>query len=170
MTYPPAFYPMYSNTGTGLLGLTLVAANRLHGRPDDSEPGTYAELMKRDIFDPLGLNGSSFLASDANRRMLIVPASESDIVDLDFTDRMNAGGGQFASLSDFIRLSQTLLNPRRPGALLRPYSVQRWLRPVFSFEEDHWTEAGLVWEILRQEDSNGRPRKIFWKRVFIMLS
>ncbi|KZV67848.1 beta-lactamase/transpeptidase-like protein [Peniophora sp. CONT] len=161
MTYPPAFYPMYSNTGTGLLGLTLVAANRLHGEPE--EPDSYAALMKRDVFGPLGLNGSSFIASDANKDLLVVPSEESDIVDMDFTDTMNAGGGQFASLSDFVKLSQTLLNPRRSDALLSPYSVQRWLRPVFSFEEDHWTEAGLVWEILRQEDSNGRPRKIFWK-------
>ncbi|VDC00261.1 unnamed protein product [Peniophora sp. CBMAI 1063] len=163
MTYPPAFYPMYSNTGTGLLGLTLVAANCAHEGSASDAPQTYAELMRRDVFGPLGLNGSSFIASDANKHLLVVPYEESDIVDMDFTDRMNAGGGQFASLSDFIKLTQTLLNPKRHDALLTPYTVSRWLRPIFSFEEDHWTEAGLVWEILRQEDSNGRPRKILWK-------
>ena len=96
-----------------------------------------------------------------------MPALESGIVDTDFTDTMNAGGGQFASLTDFVKVTQTLLDPKSDGALLSPYSVSRWLRPVFSFEEDHWTEAGLVWEILRQEDMNGRARKIFWKRMFI---
>ena len=67
MTYLPAFYPMYSNTGTGLLGMTLAAANQAHGEPNTNEPQTYAELMKRDVFTPLGLNGSSFLADDTNR-------------------------------------------------------------------------------------------------------
>ena len=72
LTSPPHSYPAYSNTGTALLGLALVAANQMaYGH---KEPGTYADLLRRDIFDPLGMNGSHFLATDANKHLVVVPS------------------------------------------------------------------------------------------------
>ncbi|EPQ52148.1 hypothetical protein GLOTRDRAFT_95806 [Gloeophyllum trabeum ATCC 11539] len=66
---PPWTYPSYSNTGIGLLRLSLVQANRVASKLE-KEPATYAELLKRDIFDPLGMNHSHFLATEHNKRII----------------------------------------------------------------------------------------------------
>lgn len=73
LVLPPFSSPSYSNTGTGLLGLALVAANLAANNGSD-EPKTYAELVKRDIFEPMGMNGSHFLTTDANRHLVVVPS------------------------------------------------------------------------------------------------
>ncbi|KAJ7598489.1 hypothetical protein C8J56DRAFT_1039373 [Mycena floridula] len=36
----------------------------------------------------------------------------------------------------------------------------KWIRPIHSFEEDDWTESGLVWEIVQAPDSRGRLRSL----------
>ena len=84
--------------------------------------------------------------------------------DDDFLNAMNPSGGQFATLSDFITLTQTLLNPRHPKSQLTQYSMNRWLQQVHAFEEDDWTEMGFLWEIIKAQDSNGRLRRVYWKR------
>ncbi len=178
---PPWAYPSYSNTGLGVLGIALAeAASAAYGTKLN-----HAELLKRDIFEPLGLNGSHFLATEANKHLVVVPSFEQDIVvsclhdvahgysltlilqDMDFTDTMNPAGGQFSSLSDLATLTQALLNPRGAKSLLTQYSVDKWLRPAHSFEEDDWTELGFVWEIVKARDSNDRLRRIYWKRKCI---
>lgn len=77
LTSPPFNYPAYSNTGIGLLGLALVAANRKEF--GDEEPGSYADLINRDIFDPLGLNGSHFLTTDENKHLIVVPSKAPEV-------------------------------------------------------------------------------------------
>jgi CubicO group peptidase (beta-lactamase class C family) len=64
-TYPlinlPYDYPIYSNTGIDLLGLSNAAANKRHaGSNSENEPQTHEDLVQRDIFDPLGLNASFY--------------------------------------------------------------------------------------------------------------
>lgn len=75
---PPFAYPSYSNTGIGVLGLALVAANRAASNDPLREPDTWAKLVKRDVFEPLGLNGSHFLATDENSANVVVPSVEPD--------------------------------------------------------------------------------------------
>lgn len=82
---------------------------------------------------------------------------------------MNPSGGQFASLSDFVTLARAMLDPTRhpldphqPGPLSKA-TLTHWLKPSHSFEEDDWTETGLVWEIVKHLDSYGRRRRIYWK-------
>ena len=76
MVSSPWAYPQYSNTGFGLLGLALVeAANAAYGTQL-----SHAELLKRDIFDPLGLNSTHFLATGANKDRIVVPSFDLDIV------------------------------------------------------------------------------------------
>lgn len=75
----PWAYPSYSNTGIGLLGMTLVAANRMASKNPDQEPSTYAELLSRDIFQPLNMNGSHFLATDENRHAVVVPSVHPEV-------------------------------------------------------------------------------------------
>lgn len=160
---PPWSYPAYSNTGTGLLGLSLVEANRVASKRPEKEPATYAELLKRDIFDPLGMNDSHFLATEDNKRFVVVPSIAPEVADQDFLDAMNPPGGQFSSLSDFIAVVETLLNPAHPKSLLTRHILDKWLQPVHDFEEDDWTQMGFTWEIIKAEDSYGRARKIYWK-------
>ena len=67
---PPGTYPAYSNTGTGLLGVALEAA----ARAASGEALSYAELLQRDIFAPMRLNGSHFLTTAANKHLVVVPS------------------------------------------------------------------------------------------------
>ena len=83
--------------------------------------------------------------------------------DQDFLDAMNPAGGQFSSLSDMITVTQTLLNANHPKSRISRHSLDRWLQTAHAFEEDDWTEVGLMWEIVKARDSNGRLRKIYWK-------
>ncbi|KAJ7285643.1 beta-lactamase/transpeptidase-like protein [Mycena rebaudengoi] len=157
----PFAVPGYSNTGIGVLGLALVAANRLaNGK---SEPSSYAALLKKDIFDPLGLNGSHFLTTESNKHLVVVPSLAPEVADQDFLDAMNPAGGQFSSLRDSITVLQTLLNPRSKKSLISQQTMDRWLHTVHAFEEDDWTEIGFLWEIIKARDSNNRLRKIYWK-------
>lgn len=80
LTSPPFSYPAYSNTGTGLLGLALVAANRAASKNPDKEPTEYAALLQRDLFDPMGLNGSHFLANEDNKHLLVTPSYAPEVV------------------------------------------------------------------------------------------
>lgn len=72
LTSPPAAYPAYSNTGVGLLGLALAAASaRAVG---NESVMTYADLLQRDIFDLMGLNGSHFLTTQENKHLVVAPS------------------------------------------------------------------------------------------------
>ncbi|KZV88561.1 beta-lactamase/transpeptidase-like protein [Exidia glandulosa HHB12029] len=161
---PPNALPAYSNTGTGLLGLVLLAANKAAAKNVKGEPATYAELVQRDIFAPLGMNGSHFLATEGNKDFIVTPSLHPEIADQDFLGAMNPAGGQFSSLADLVKLTRSLLNPHdKKQRLLTPYSMDRWLKPVYAFEEDDWTFLGLIWEIVKHRDSNDRLRHIYWK-------
>jgi len=163
LTSPPFTYPAYSNTGTALLGMALVAANRAASKDPAKEPTTYAELVRRDLFDTIGMNDSHFLATEANKHLVVTPSFAPEVVDQDFLDAMNPAAGQFSSLYDSIKVVQTLLNPNHPSSPLTRYSMDKWLHPVHVFEEDDWTEIGFMWEIIKAQDSNNRLRKIYWK-------
>jgi len=158
---PPWAYPAYSNTGTGVLGLTMVAANRAAFGPH--QPDNYADLVKQDIFEPMGLNGSHFVTTEANKHLIVAPSLAPEVADQDFLDAMNPAGGQFSSLSDMITVTQTLLNPAHPKSVITQQSMDFWLHSVHDFEEDDWTQIGLIWEIMKAQDSNGRLRKLYWK-------
>ncbi|KAJ7840750.1 beta-lactamase/transpeptidase-like protein [Mycena leptocephala] len=153
----PYAIPGYSNTGIGALGLALVAANRIVNGP--KEPSSYAELLKRDIFDPLGLNGSHFLTTDGNKHLVVVPSLAPEVA----VRFLFSNWGQFSSLRDSITVLQTLLNPDDPRSLIRKQTIDSWMHTFHAFEEDDWTEVGFLWEIIKARDSNNRLRKIYWK-------
>ncbi|RDX46309.1 beta-lactamase/transpeptidase-like protein [Lentinus brumalis] len=158
---PPGAYPAYSNAGTALLAYALASASS--AASGDATKIHYADLLKRDIFEPMRLNGSSFSVTEANKHLIVVPSLAPEVVDQDFLDAMNPAAGQYSSLADMITVTQTLLDPRHPKSQLSQYSMDTWLQTVHAFEEDDWTELGFVWEIVKARDSNGRPRKIYWK-------
>lgn len=84
LVLPPGVWPSYSNTGAGVLGLALVAANRMHaertGARGGGVPATVASLMERDVFGPLRMNGSAYLATPANAHRIVVPSFEPEVV------------------------------------------------------------------------------------------
>ncbi|KAJ6631451.1 beta-lactamase/transpeptidase-like protein [Mycena sp. CBHHK59/15] len=143
---PQFTWPIYSNTGVGLLGLALLEADRL--ARNAKEAISYADLLK----------------GHANKDLIVVPSLAPEVaVRQDFLDAMNPAAGQFSSLRDCVTVTQTLLNPNHPKSLITKATMDQWLRPVHSFEEDDWTEAGFIWEIIKAQDSNKRFRRIYWK-------
>lgn len=66
----PYTYPVYSNTGYSLLGIANVAANRAASGP--CAPLTHADLVRQDIFEPLGFNGTSFSVTEGNIHNVVV--------------------------------------------------------------------------------------------------
>ena len=79
---------------------------------------------------------------------------------------MNPAAGQYSSLADMIAFTQSILTHKHALSLLSENQLDRWFKPVYSFEEDDWTEMGMMWEIIKAKDSNGRMRRIYWKRTF----
>lgn len=75
-------YPVYSNAGMGILGQAAVVANRNYEMKSNikDSPKTWPVLAKRDIFDQLGLNGSSFVVTPENQAHVAVAAENSDEV------------------------------------------------------------------------------------------
>lgn len=162
---PTYTYPIYSNAGMAVLGQAAVAANAAFERTKgvSDSPSTWKALAQRDIFDALGLNGSAFVVTPENKAHVAVAARHSEEVDLDFLDVMACSGGQMSSLSDYIKLMQTILDPTRPESLLPPHVIREWLRPQYVWT-DETTEVGLLWEIEKILDSYGRPIRIYAKR------
>nr|A0A384XLH1.1 RecName: Full=Beta-lactamase-like protein str6; AltName: Full=Strobilurin A biosynthesis cluster protein r6 [Strobilurus tenacellus]ATV82116.1 hydrolase 2 [Strobilurus tenacellus] len=125
-------------------------------------PNRWRDLARRDIFEPLGLNGSYFIPNAHNRAHVAVASKYSDEVDIDFLDVMACSGGQMSSLSDYIKLMQTFLDPTLPQSLLPAHIMREWMTPVFGFNDDE-TEVGLLWEIVKIQDSYCRPVRVYEK-------
>nr|GAT50410.1 predicted protein [Mycena chlorophos] len=164
LNLPTYSYPLYSNVGIALLGQVNVAASRMYeeARNESGSPASWPELAQRDLFAPLGLNGSGFLPTEATRAHIAVASSNSDEVDIDFLDVMSCSGGQMSSLSDYTKLMQTLLDPTLSQSLLPPQVIREWLHPIHSWFDDT-TEVGLIWEIEKIRDAYERPVQIFQK-------
>ena len=50
-----------------------LAAARSVADGEDSKI-SYADLMQRDVFEPIGMNDSHFLATDENKHLVVVPS------------------------------------------------------------------------------------------------
>ena len=74
---PSYSYPIYSNTGFSVLGWCNVAAAK---QLNKTSSNTYAGLLQRDIFIPLHMTGSSFLASDFPSDHLAFPSIGDEVV------------------------------------------------------------------------------------------
>jgi CubicO group peptidase (beta-lactamase class C family) len=183
LVVPTYSYPVYSNAGIAVLGEATVAANAAFEKEKGTleSPPTWQALVRRDVFDPLGLNGSFFVVTPENRPHVAVSSLNSDevvsqlpiytstcnlivIQDMDFLDPMSCSGGQMSSLSDYIKVMLTILDPTRPESLLPPHVIREWLRPLYGWT-DETTEVGMLWEIEKIYDSYERPIRIFQKRA-----
>lgn len=70
---PPGKVPAYSNAATSLLGRVVVEASRRSG----VEVKDFAELMQKDVFEPLGMVGSGFEVTGKN---VVVPSLAPEVV------------------------------------------------------------------------------------------
>lgn len=188
LVVPTYSYPVYSNAGMAVLGQVAVVANAAFEKKmgQEDSPSSWRALAQRDIFGPLGLNGSAFGVTQENSAhvavasvnseevvskditpslVLVFSLSRMEIQDLEFLDAMACSGGQMSSLSDYIKLMQTIIDPTRPESLLPPHVIREWMRPLHGWT-DETTEVGMLWEIEKIYDSYSRPIRIFQKREF----
>jgi len=132
----------------GILGLANVAANKLASAKPDSEPQSHEELLKRDVFGPLGLTGSFFNIPDSSsKNRIAVPKENSELADLSFGDASDPAGGQYSSLADLELLMQTLLSPSARGGVISASMVREWLRPLHVWGATK-QEVGAPWEVI----------------------
>lgn len=156
---PPGSFPAYSNTAYSVLGEALAAANA----NSEGNRISYAELVKRDIFGPLAMNGSSFVALPENSALYAVPKIPSE-VDANPNESFHAPGGQFSSVSDLSNAVRFLLNPATAtgSRIIRASTLREWIRPSFP-QYDNVSETGLVWEILKFSDRYGQTQRFYGK-------
>ena len=64
------------------------------------------------------------------------------IQDMDFLDPMSCSGGQMSSLSDYIKVMLTILDPTRPESLPPSHVIREWLRLLYGTDET--TEVGML--------------------------
>ncbi|CAA7265929.1 unnamed protein product [Cyclocybe aegerita] len=135
----PYEYPIYSNIGFDLLGLANVAANQKASIDPKAEPQTHEELLKRDIFDHMGLTSSFYRVPESPLRdHIAVPSSNSEWADVWLGDTDDAAGGQYSSLKDLTAVMKSLLSPTR--------TVREWLRPLYVWGSTE-QQVGAPWEI-----------------------
>ena len=98
------------------------------------------------------LSGSHFLPTEANKHLVVVPSlsPEVDVCLIYFEPEFNL-------------LYPDRIKTYHPKSLLTWYSMDKWLHSIHSFEEDDWTEIGLIWEIVKTYDSNQCLWKIYCK-------
>ncbi|KAF5325427.1 hypothetical protein D9619_009769 [Psilocybe cf. subviscida] len=145
----PYEFPIYSNTGMNLLGLSNIAANKLFSNVSAAEPQTHRDLIQRDIFNPLGFNSSFFQVPPAESPLLkhiAVASKDSEWVDLWLGDVDDPAGGQYSSLSDLAIFMKTLLSPTARGGVISASVVREWLRPLHVWGNSQ-QQVGAPWEI-----------------------
>ncbi|KIY51270.1 beta-lactamase/transpeptidase-like protein [Fistulina hepatica ATCC 64428] len=147
-------FPVYSNAGMDVLGLANVAANKLASDGVDQSE-SHKDLVKRDIFDPLGMTSSFYRVPEdqAIRDLIAIPAVDSDEADLNFGDAMDPSGGQYSSGRDLASIMKTFLSPTAEGGVVSDYVLREWLRPLHPWS-DGTQEVGAPWEIRKIGNEN----------------
>ncbi|TFK40872.1 beta-lactamase/transpeptidase-like protein [Crucibulum laeve] len=152
----PYGYPVYSNAGFDLLGLANVAANLNASESRDKEPQSHKELVKRDIFDPLGLNSSFYRmpADSSLRGRIAIPSRGHGFTDILYTDASDPAGGQYSSLADLITVMKTFLSPTAKSGVVSEHVMREWLRPIHEWTGSGSKEqVGAPWEITKLPDN-----------------
>ncbi|KAJ3573043.1 hypothetical protein NP233_g2675 [Leucocoprinus birnbaumii] len=132
----PYDYPIYSNSGIDLLGLANVAANSRSAADPASEPQTHEDLIKRDIFEPLGLNSSFYRIPHDSALVddLAIPSENHEWADFTFDNADAPAGGQYSSLADLELILQSFLNPTKKQRSNFRACSQRMAAPALHLE------------------------------------
>ncbi|EPQ55044.1 beta-lactamase/transpeptidase-like protein [Gloeophyllum trabeum ATCC 11539] len=166
LSTPPHGLPLYSNAGFSILGMVNLAAARRSDEYRD-RVSTIEELIERDVFEPLGMNSSGYLAADLGAERVAVSSYASEDADYDFQTAMNPTGGQFSTLADLIAPMRMFLNPEKNPSVLSPYTIREWMKPQFSWFDDT-TELGMLWEINKYQNSFKDVQRLYQKSGQLM--
>jgi CubicO group peptidase (beta-lactamase class C family) len=140
---PPGHFD-YSNIGYGVLDHVISGVSG----------ATYANYMKREVFQPLGMK-NTFVASNplpADRAIRYAGDAESSLIEFPFSHSFSNGASSvFASVHDLALFSMLHLNDlKKKSALISPASVKAMQDTVARNGSDHY---GLAWWI--DDDYNG---------------
>jgi CubicO group peptidase (beta-lactamase class C family) len=96
LAFEPWTRPLYSNTGFNLLGWAIPEAvqQKTSGLKDQYSPGkdsqTVEDLLHKDVFEPLGMEDTSFWVPLDKRDNVAVPGKDvPSMIDWDFTSTFN---------------------------------------------------------------------------------
>ncbi len=131
----------YSNVAYGLLGL---AVERLRG-------GSYEEVVRRQLLDPLELRRTSYLAAAPAATGLRVHPFADLVTEEPATDtRAMAGAGQLWSTpDDLCRWGTFLSDP--PPEVLAPATAEEMAEPLTIVDPERWTTGhGLGLQLFRR--------------------
>ncbi|KAF9454094.1 beta-lactamase/transpeptidase-like protein [Macrolepiota fuliginosa MF-IS2] len=150
----PYDYPIYSNSGIDLLGLSNVAANKRASSQPNDEPQSHEDLINRDIFGPLGLNSSFYHVPYGTPLVddLAVPNKDHDWADFYFDPADVPAGAQYSSLADLVTVMQSFLDPAENDGLVSEHVIREWLHPLFTWKNG-FQEVGAPWEITTINDN-----------------
>ncbi|KAI8663973.1 Beta-lactamase domain-containing protein [Fusarium keratoplasticum] len=146
--YPPGHIPVYSNAGTGIVGLVVeAAANK-----------TFETSLCDLILEPLALRDTSVGTLPEKSDQMFIPAGSTDW-DMDLGVFAPAGGMN-SNTKDLLSFMTGILK----NSALSPSSTRRWLKPA-SFLSAWSSAVGAPWEIYRVDNltSDGRIIDLYTK-------
>ncbi|KAK4236686.1 beta-lactamase/transpeptidase-like protein [Achaetomium macrosporum] len=146
--YPPNQSPVYSNTGTSLVGLVVEAASNK----------TFETAVQDMILGPLGMRHTTVGNVPDNAANMFIPVGGTD------WDRhlgvFDPSGGINSNTADLLAFMVGILKNK----VLPPSSTHRWLKPA-TFTSGWSGAVGAPWEIYRLDNvtSDGRIIDLYTK-------
>jgi CubicO group peptidase (beta-lactamase class C family) len=137
MPYPPGYILSYSNLGADLLGLII---QQVSGQ-------SYADYIKTEVLQPLGMNSSSIEATESIKEKLVKGYSgragewEPQLRDL-------PAGGLYTTAIDLTKIAAVVMNHGRANGIqfLNPQIIQDMLTPQTPGNpRDFGLNIGLNW-------------------------
>ncbi|SCO88950.1 uncharacterized protein FRV6_13078 [Fusarium oxysporum] len=139
--YPPFQSPVYSNSGTSLLGLVVEAASNR----------TFEEFIRAKILSPLGMHHTTIATKPEDVDSMFIPVGSTDWNrDLGV---FGPSGGMNSNTADLLSFMIGILKNR----LLSPSSTRHWLKPA-SFTSGWSGAVGAPWEIYRLDNLTSDSR------------
>ncbi|EGX51800.1 hypothetical protein AOL_s00043g819 [Orbilia oligospora ATCC 24927] len=135
--------PSYSNTGFNLLGL---ATERYRQRLT-KERKRWDEMMKDDIFNPLGMDHTFAGPIPEHLRKDIITPNASNMVDLVLPHVTDPAAGMFSTSNDLSKLLHKVLLSSNP-LLISNSQRHTWLKSIHQ-NTDGMTSVGIPWESYR---------------------
>jgi serine-type D-Ala-D-Ala carboxypeptidase/endopeptidase len=132
LAYKPGTQYAYSNTGMGLLGYLLTQKNKT----------TYAEILKNNITDKLGMSDTRIeLSAEQLKRKVTSYSNNKMVSDLTFQSPFVGAGGIYSTLNNMFIYLEANLSPEKTP-LLKDIRLSHYPRKI-----DKYTTMGLGWEI-----------------------
>ena len=138
LCYAPGLIYHYSNIGMDLLGLAIASA----GKTD------YPQYLKKNIFQPLGMNHTGFMGVDKLGDVSRSYDGEGKPVPPPWIRSVPAGGA-YSSVDDLCLLAQDLIASYhgKEGGILKPEAVREMFREQKEATRIAFTKTALGWDL-----------------------